>query len=156
MKTAIALGLLAVLLVACSAPAAERAPATEQASVMTDIKALFASGAAVKCQFTHEGVTSTMYMSGKNQRVETTTAQGASTLISDGTLMYVWTGDQGVKMRLDTTSSSGANVQTPEDYVNNAGDVHCVPWVVMGTMFTPPANVAFTDLNVMMDQYQNR
>lgn len=164
MRNFIAIGLLALLLVACStAPASTDTGATQatEDSVLTDIKGLFASGAAVKCTVKHEGVTATMYMSGKNQRIESASAEGSANIISDGTMMYMWSGAEGVKINLEKAQEMGDNaptgdIDTPEDWVNNAGDVKCYPWVVSGSMFVPPSNVKFTDLTAMMEQMQQQ
>ena len=169
MNTMKQLALLVLLLViaGCGSPAktadtSDAAPSDD--GILTDVKALFKSGLAAKCEMTTPEGTATMYISGKNQRIDSESDGRESHMISDGTWMHAWSKEGGVKMNLEKLKAAGdamggntGNTQTPEDFATAPGvDVKCRPTAVAGSMFVPPSDVKFTDLSAMMDQMQSQ
>lgn len=153
------------LLVGCTASTqtSSRTDASDDAAddgILTDVKALFKSGMAAKCEMTMPEGTATMYINGKNSRVDSMTQGQESHMINDGTYLYAWSGSEGMKMKLEKieeAASAGQSTQTPEDFATQPGvDVQCRPTTVSGSMFMPPSNVEFTDLTAMMEQMQTQ
>ncbi|MBI4144632.1 hypothetical protein HY493_00305 [Candidatus Woesearchaeota archaeon] len=150
------------LLVGCTATTTETRTTTGAGSdapddgILTDVKALFKSGMAAKCEMTMPEGTATMYINGKNSRVDAMTNNQESHMINDGTYLYAWSGSEGVKMNLEkieqASASTGKSAQTPEDFATQPDvDVQCRPTTVSGSMFMPPSTVQFTDLSAMME-----
>ncbi len=127
----------------------------------TSLKSLLAAGSSQKCTFhSDENGTQadgTFYVAnGKSRGDITSTANGKPTkthmIYSDST-SYVWMDDStaGYKMSVDpstlqakgTTDSSQKSMDYSKDY-----NYQCSPWSADASMFTPPASVNFTEMNI--------
>lgn len=130
------------------------------------LKDILLGGVAQKCTFSNvsdntsvEGVT---YVAGGKVRGDFTTNDGTTTtqghMIADGTTSYMWMDgqDTGFKMAFDINAADAQ--ETPSDDqsgsyqsldIDEDMNYNCSPWGVDGSMFTPPANVTFTDFSAM-------
>jgi hypothetical protein len=100
----------------------------------------------------------TVYVSGKKMRMEFTTGVDKvamkSNVINDGTQGYMWgTGPQGsmaIKFKADP-SQTEAQKQNEFSLDQNV-DYNCKNWNVDESLFIPPADIEFLDMNDMMKQ----
>lgn len=152
------------------------APSTSSASpksetALKSLKDLLLSGIPQKCTFTDktenaemDGVT---YVSGGKMRGDfnskTEGKMVTTHMIADGKTNYMWTSDQktGIKMMFDPksteTKESGQSTGQPQAGTETNGGVdlnknqsyNCSPWGVDNSMFTPPADIKFTDYSAM-------
>ena len=135
---------------------------TNTETVSNDLRALLAAGRSAKCTFTTENGQVTMYMAGMKQRAEVNAQGTMAYMISDGTTMYSWAGDQGVKYNLADMQEFAAQYegqsQSPppsaSDYADVAADVRCSAWSPSGDSFTPPSNIEFQDMAALLQQMQ--
>jgi hypothetical protein len=127
---------------------------------------LFKLNRPLECAFTyeaedirHEG---NVFVDGKKSRVESMYQDDAgmmfaSSMITDGEMMYMWgsspQGEMAIKMRVPdaTTQNTQAPTknQNPID-PNTAVDYSCESWRVDGSIFVPPTDVQFIDMDEMM------
>ncbi len=124
------------------------------------LKDLIMGGVAQKCTFSASGTTGESYVSGGKMRSDYSTTAGGNTvaghMIVDGTTSYMWMDGQqtGYKMTYDVNEADVP--EAPEGQgqqgldVNQMMDYTCTPWVANGSMFSPPADVTFTDFSAMM------
>lgn len=139
----------------------------EVKSGMMSLKDLIAAGVPQKCTFsstndsgTNQGTT---YVSGGRVRGDfTNTFSGKTTMshmISDGKTSYIWTDGEstGYKMTVPETSASPGTAPSSEEPamsgegdLNQAADYNCSAWIPDNSMFTPPADVTFSDFSQMM------
>ena len=144
-----------------------KTPGGSSESGPKSLKELLTAGAAQKCTYSttiesgsSEGIT---YVSGGKVRGDfTTTTSGKSIvshMISDGKTSYIWT--EGEKNGYKMTVEEQAETDTKTDYSDtsvssntNANldeklDYKCSAWIADSSVFTPPANVTFTDFSQM-------
>lgn len=129
------------------------------------LKDLILGGVAQKCTYTDttSGTEGVSYIANGKVRADYTTSEGTTTtnghMIADGTTSYVWMDgqDTGFKMSFDLNEEAATDVpEVPEGQdnqaldVNEAMDYKCSPWLVDGSMFSPPSNVTFTDFSSML------
>jgi hypothetical protein len=79
-----------------------------------------------------------------------------SHMISDGQSVHVWMDGekQGFKTSLDSMASTPEQTKTKSVDVNKQVDFSCRPWKVDESIFTPPADIEFQDVNSMMQDTQ--
>ena len=126
------------------------------------LQALLGLGQNLQCSFSSEGLKEgKMYISGKKVRGDFTVEDETSgesnvSMIQDGEWMYYWGSamPQGMKMKLDLSAQADANVSTGNQWSqvdpNVALNYDCDAWRVDASMFTPPANVEFVDLETQL------
>ncbi|MBI4150961.1 hypothetical protein HY492_02435 [Candidatus Woesearchaeota archaeon] len=169
------IGLIALLvLAACSSgapavstempvPGSDADEMVVEESFTDNLASIFSSGTAAKCVVTSTDGEATIYVSGMNQRMDAMANGDTMHSIVDSSTIYIWTDreNKGFKMSkraMEDTASQASQYQgqTPETYASSAPDanVRCSPWVVSGSMFMPPSNVEFQDLDEMMAQVQ--
>ncbi|QQG41301.1 MAG: hypothetical protein HYV90_03965 [Candidatus Woesebacteria bacterium] len=135
-------------------------------SGVKSLKELLASGVPQKCTFASDdesGKTEgTSYIAGGKVRADfTSTLNGKTTvshMISDNKTSYIWTDDDknGFKMtvpdsdtKATTAPVTGEAAQASEVDLNQKSDYKCSAWIPDNSMFTPPADVKFTDFSEM-------
>jgi len=140
------------------------------------IKDLISSGKAQKCTWTlPEQGSSTVYVDGQKTRIEInmpiTEDQPARQMItvSDPTWAYTWNPGvkEGMKMNIEEMAKEAqealnADEQTPtdgndDDYqamVNQDYQFKCDSWKADSSMFIPPTDVEFVDMNATMVKVQ--
>lgn len=141
---------------------------TADGNVPKTLRELLAAGVAQKCTFRSTedvAVEGTTYVSGGKVRSDYTTSVEGNTMsghmIADGTTSYIWMDgqQQGFTMTFNASDTDiPENTQTPGATkapqqgldANQAMDYSCSPWVVDGSLFTPPAEITFTDFSSMM------
>lgn len=145
----------------------------QKPSAMTTLKDLLTSGSSQKCTFEEKSdsfsVSGTTYISGGKVRSDYSSGVGtvmsSGHMITDGKTSYIWTEGQttGFKMAFDEANSDGSTnttkdkTTTPTDTTtskegvdpNKAMNYNCSGWSADNSMFTPPANIKFSDLNSM-------
>lgn len=138
-------------------------PSTQTSSAKS-LKDLLSSGISQKCTFSdtssenvQEGVT---YVSkGKMRGDFTTTVSGKVTkshmIVADNT-SYIWTDDDKNGFKSTFNQENTPEVDNAEDKntttgvdVNKQADYKCSAWVTDESVFTPPADIKFTDLSQM-------
>ncbi len=133
------------------------------------------TGGSAHCTITKEDETATIeyYAKGEKVRVsgitdETGNDNQYSAMLSDGEYVYTWneTKKEGVKFpKPDPEEIAQAQDQIPnipnfsdetarEEYVQDGYDVDCQVTGVDDELFTPPADVTFTDMTKMMEGAQ--
>lgn len=137
----------------------------EQRSTLTK---LLGTGKSSECTFTTN--TESVNMSGKiyvttgkmRGNFESTLAAGqkvTSNMIQDGDWVYSWTSEsqQGIKMKINTMMESSKSSESNTNTNNNAYknfdpnlemNYDCKSWIVNNSMFTPPSNVTFMEINL--------
>lgn len=134
------------------------------------IKNLISLGEAQKCTWVVEGQgASEVYTDGEKSRVETTTPHGQMIMINDAEAIYSWDPQtkKGMKMMPEDMKSEEAMIDEEEamkvipeeeiDYeqvTTREYEFSCESWSVNPTMFTPPTDIEFTDMNAMVEQMQ--
>lgn len=147
----------------------ESSPKGEPSS-MKSLKDLLTAGTSQKCTFSEDkGTTSvngTTYISGGKIRSDYgSTASGVTTnghMITDGKTSYVWMDGQstGYMMAIpspstdnnsgDTSSSNSGSSASQGIDPNKQMNYSCSGWSADASLFTPPANVKFSDFSKMM------
>ncbi len=131
------------------------------------IQSLLSAGKNVSCTYTtgkDKNVTNgTIYVADKKMRADFT-LQGAdgknmdSHMIQDGDYSYFWSSAMptGTKMKISALPkvTPAPNTQTQNADLNKEYDMKCSSWSVDGSMFTPPADVKFTDMTDAMMKMQ--
>lgn len=101
----------------------------------------------------------TAYVSGSNARTDiTTTVDGKESEISmirKGNDNYIWGSDlkQGIKMTLspeELSTNKQVGQYTGSVNPNDKVNFNCTPWSVDESLFTPPADIKFTDMSSLM------
>lgn len=135
---------------------------TKAATLESSITDLFTSGQSKLCSFdtkTDKGETAgTVYVSKDMAKADfTMTDNGKSTathLIRNGNLFYIWgdTFPTGIKMSMDINDMASKMESTNYAAFNPNEKVSysCKDWNADNSLFTPPANLKFTDLSSMM------
>lgn len=128
---------------------------------------LFAKNVPLQCTFSSsiagQESSGSVMVSNKKMRGEfTTTIQGKSqkaSIIQDGQYMYSWSSDQkmGTKLKMESFKGEVAKAQDAAQknqalaLSQQQGIYDCKPWIAQESAFTPPADVAFTDMTQMME-----
>lgn len=137
-------------------------------NVISSIKDALASSQSLQCEYTDEfGRKMTTYM--KNGAIRSDIAgktdEETGSMIMKDKKFYYWSGKQGTMMEFDLSEISqkitpamedNANQQSPEEVVSALEKYkqYCKPGTVADSLFTPPAEVKFTDLSEMMKAAQ--
>lgn len=176
-QTALIAGIVAVIIIAViggymvlnKKSTAPSQPTTSQEQsgqdegiVKGSIKSLLSGGKNVSCSVKYPIGDSTsegkVYVTENKMRGDfTTTVEGKtmeSHMISDGSYSYSWVSGtpQGVKIKIDETQAKASPVagQSQQVDIDAQIDMNCSSWGVDNSMFTPPADVKFTDFSSMM------
>lgn len=140
---------------------------TSGVSGFKSLKDLLSSGVAQKCTYstTDEKGTSegTTYVSGGKMRGDFTSVITGKTekthMITDGKTNYIWVDGEKTGLKTVVEPSSAPN---PTDVpvtqtetanggvdINKPADYKCSTWIADGSLFSPPADVKFTDFSEM-------
>lgn len=104
----------------------------------------------------------TVYVSGKNMRMDFTTIAGGSNIeghmIQDGEFMYSWSSaaNQGTKIKISELAMPAGSPSTSQVDLDQEIDVNCSDWSVDNSKFTPPADVTFVDFTSTLKQTQTQ
>lgn len=128
------------------------------------LRDLMALGTNQKCTFTdlQSKSTGTVYVSGTKARSDVNIVFESqpsymSHMISDGETIYVWQEGQktGFKTSLTDINKVSEESEVPAQdktvNVDDQVDYECNSWSVDPSLFTPPANVTFSDFGSMME-----
>ena len=143
----------------------EKSEATESAS-RGSIESLLKAGKSVKCDITYldDSGNGVVYVADGKVRGDFNTkadegTQTESHMIQDGEFGYIWSGNQGTKIKVDTTEASpttGDQQQQNAD-LNKEVDLKCSAWSKDDSKFTLPTDVTFTDVsNLVPPQNQQQ
>ena len=107
-------------------------------------------------------VSGKVYASGNNMRANFTTVNNgesvATSVINDGTMMYLWGktqgGDTAMKFAIDTTGAQSGNSKQFD--MNTDVDYSCQNWNVDASYFVPPSNLTFIDASAMMQTQKSK
>jgi hypothetical protein len=153
-----------------TAPGTTSQNTTEQTSgnseKNTTLAGLLALGQNLRCSFNVEGeagasTQGTFYVSGGNVRGDFTTKTAGGkedkmNMLRKGNDNYIWGGSlpMGIKMTISLEEFAGTakTNQYASQSVdpNKEYDYNCAPWTPDASLFTPPADVKFTDMSAMM------
>lgn len=146
-------------------PSDNSTTATENDNNSKSLMDLISSGQSQRCTFETSGedgtTKGTAYVSGTNARTDiVTTVDGKESEISmirKGDDNYIWGSDleQGIKMTLsldELSKNSQATQYTGSVDPNQKVNFNCMPWTVDDSLFTPPANIKFTDMSAIMEK----
>lgn len=122
---------------------------------------IFASGQNKKCTFEVAGKTGgktlgTFYVSGANAYgtfdVTTNGKTQTTYIVRNGDTNYIWGGalPTGIKMKLSVDELSKNTQASQSLNIDQNTNFNCSGWTVDNSLFTPPANVKFTDVGAMM------
>jgi len=154
-----------------SPQSAQDTPKESSDSLSGNLKELITRNVPLKCTFDYQdetagSTTGTVYISGDNMRgdFEMTQAEQkfTSSMIRDQGYVYTWSSaqPQGMKMKLEEPDTQMSQEEIPEnfsqqlDIENESINYSCNPWSPDNSMFTPPANIEFTDLSEQMEKLQ--
>lgn len=133
-------------------------PTPKTSEIEGSIKDIFLTSGNKQCNFSVSDKESetkgVFYVSGNKTAGEmTTTSKGKDTktfIIRADDTFYIWgdTAESGVKLKIsvDELASQASKFQStfnPDQKIS----YKCASWVVVGTKFTPPTNIKFTDLS---------
>jgi hypothetical protein len=148
---------------------AETVPSPTTGTVISSIKEALAGSQSIRCDFTDEtGRQTTSYLKSGSVRTDYTGADpddSGSMLMKDETL-YIWNGKEGTKMAFDMqammnkagsiapTATKKSSTSDQEEFLSTLEKYKesCKPATVDDALFTPPADVKFTDLSSMMQK----
>jgi len=117
------------------------------------IKDLLSYKGTQQCSFSSEGNTGLIYMSGGKMRadftVTLTPGNTNSHMIVDGQSVYIWTENQttGVKITTDAIEEFDTPNQAATIDPNQDMDFNCSSWTANQSVFTPPTNVSFAEID---------
>lgn len=135
----------------------------DQTAMESDLTSILKSGKTQQCTFNYSdengySVNGTAYIAGTQMRTDVQNSiNGKSStiyVIRDGDDNYIWGSDfpnnTGIKMTMSideyTTNEDSKKYFDP----NIKADYDCKGWTKDNSKFTPPANIKFQDLSVMM------
>lgn len=133
----------------------EATKADASASQSGTLAEFLAAGENKKCTYSDADSSGTMYFSKQRLRADLSrtqdgTTQQSSMIVQEGT-QYVWFADkqQGVKFAFSASDSGESQTASSQGGLSadTKYDFSCESWTVDEAMFTPPANVTFTDLS---------
>lgn len=141
----------------------------KDSSIGSTLTELLKSGKTQQCNFSYDDVGSgktegVTYISGENMRTDLTTTnlankKSAIYIVRNGDDSYIWGSEfpnsTGLKMTISVDEYM--NNESAKDYFdpNKKVNYDCKSWVTNASIFTPPANVKFTDLSAMMQGFTN-
>lgn len=149
---------------------------TQQGNVFTSIKDALSKSVSLQCDFTDEaGRKTTGYIKAGAIRADiiAKTAEESGSVIIKNNKMYFWNSKEGMELDLSETGDKTKAPNAPQgqeksDSIMNSFEQYkqsCKPAVVSDSLFTPPADVRFTNLSELMKaapsgipdmkQYQN-
>lgn len=123
---------------------------------------LLSSGKSQRCTFkttTSTGLTEgTFYIASTKVRGDIKTTVNAKTqemsLIRDGDMNYIWGSslgsNTGIKMKVSLEDVSKNQQASGFIDPSNKLDYNCMPWTTDASLFTPPANIKFTDMTSLV------
>ncbi len=177
-KQLLILTLSALTLSACTHTASQsetQQPAAEQADSYAAVAAAIQSGQTASCVLTKKDGTGEMRYSIKGEKVrvsgltgQTQTGAQASSMLLDGEFMYTWdeTTKEGMKFPIpDPAETQQAQEQVPQipdltdetsrqELTDDGYEINCTVEAVPDSVFTPPADVTFTDASAVMEGAQ--
>jgi len=110
------------------------------------------SGKSMKCTMDTQGVKLDTYIKGKKARSESL-IQGMKsiTILDENNCAWVWSesSTQGTKICTDA-KTTGNNQQVSGSNIDPNIKVSCNEMMLEDSLFMPPINIKFTDLNQMM------
>lgn len=122
----------------------------------SSLKNLMSLGKSQKCEFStvEEGVTSsgTFYVANNKARGDfQSTVAGTTTkshMIVDSTYSWLWSDDsnQGMKFAVDQTQTETNQTQSVDP--NKNYKFNCDSWKTDNSLFTPPANITFSEFKM--------
>ena len=125
-------------------------------SVITSIKDALSKSMTLTCEFTDErGRGTKSYVKNGAVRADITSpnANEAGSFIIKDKKMYFWNDKQAMMMEIpaeaNTQTKQGGQEQELMNSMEEYKD-HCKPGVVADSLFTPPADIKFTDFSKMM------
>lgn len=121
---------------------------------------LFSKGKSLKCTFQKAGesVSQTVYLSGKNLRMDFSGKQGEkiveSYMILKNDFAYLWSADNknGMKWPVNSQEQEGGGKAEWRKELDNSLDYRCSVWVPDNSKFNPPGDVTFQDLTDTMNK----
>ena len=131
---------------------------SQNSSTNTTLAGLIALGQNLRCSFSVTGTNGdltngTFYVSKENVRGDFTVKtpdgkQNQMSIIRMGDTNYVWGSalPRGIKMTLSLDKITQGAQASQYSAVNQKTNYNCLPWNVDASLFTPPANVTFTDM----------
>ena len=133
----------------------------EESMTKSSIKSLLGVGKNVTCiiSYPEHGSSGTIYVSDNKMRGDFTALVNdksmASSIIQDGTYMYMWSGNQGTKMSVEQVMTATPTPSSQSTDLDAQVDMKCSNTSPDSSKFTPPADVQFTDMSAMMDKMQS-
>jgi len=137
---------------------------TQKAQTITDkitnLASAMGAGVGYRCTYTYQGLQSQGWLKGDKYYFESTTAQGTSYALSDGTWMYTWQKGQtkGIKFNIaemkKISDSQKQGYQDLSSMSSSTNNVNCVPDVSADSKFVPPSGVTFQDMGELLKQIQ--
>lgn len=136
-------------------------------SQTSTLSRLLKSGRATKCTFKSQEISGTVYIAGKNRAAyqfnSTDPEIGSGGMILSENTMFIWrdkTKDgikktfspeelESAKKTAGSSSESASSVDWDKEY-----NFSCTSWRVNNSLFTPPSDVKFTDMQQMMQSMQ--
>lgn len=141
-------------------------PTVEAMTNQSSLMDLLNLGKTQKCTFDYKASNNsetkgTVYLSGDKMRGDfniatTSNTKGDMSMIRSGDTSYMWGSllPGGIKMTV-SAKDLASNTQAKQ-YVdaNQKVDYKCGTWIVDSSVFTPPANIKFTDYSSLMPKTQ--
>jgi len=122
------------------------------------LKDAIALGTAMECTFSKDDYSGTTWVKGKQIYSEFTQPDNNGFMIMQGDCIYTWGSaqPQGIKMCYDPSEFEAMTEQSQDLSQGQAGpppdmEYNCSPAVVNDSMFNPPADIEFMDINQLMN-----
>lgn len=165
-KKGLIIGIIVVVLILAGGMLLRgKSPAGSASDAVASLSELMARGKSAKCEYSTSGngvdQTSVVYYDGKKVYMENTSMVGGkevkAKILIDDAFQYMWSDDgtnQGIKIPVPKDAGTPSpNVPTTGqasqvDYGKNL-QMRCGAWSADESVFSPPANVTFTDLSQM-------
>jgi hypothetical protein len=112
------------------------------------LKDAMARNIPMKCEFKNNQMTGVGFIKGKKYYAEITQEGKQGYMILDDTCIWTWdkTNPQGVKFCMDKKEGEDKSIWDTEGNTSTEGDYKCSPAVFADSVFTPPANIKFSDM----------
>lgn len=122
------------------------------------LKEAIGMGVAMKCTYEVEGNEYEGYIKGKNYRGKMVNAEGQTgEVIVKENCMWSWSENQaqGVKTCIadEDMEEEGGDIWDQPDTVDTSVNYKCLPTTVSDSMFTPPSDIQFLDIDEMMKNF---
>ena len=148
---------------------AETVPSPTTGTVISSIKEALAGSQSMRCDFTDEtGRKTTSYLKSGSVRTDFVGSdpKDSGSMIMKGETLYIWKDKAGTKMAFDLqammdksgtpapTTMKKSSTADQEEFLSSLEKYKesCKPATVDDSLFTPPADVKFTDLSAMMQK----